>query len=146
MCVKRQHQGGYQGSEDFDFTGVIHQACDDAEPDKMCQPIQGHHKRFNTTLLGSWQWVFSLKSFISLYWLFIVVVEIFITNVHQRKVSNTLSHLRRRMVQFAHDGVETQFSTGWYWPILRLMTTGLHSTTSPSCVEWFHILCAASLR
>jgi len=32
-------------------------------------------------------------------------------------------------------GVETQFSTGWHWPILWLMTTGLHSTTSPSCVE-----------
>jgi len=31
--------------------------------------------------------------------------------------------------------VETQFSTGWYWPILRLMTTGLHSTTSPSCTQ-----------
>jgi len=42
--------------------------------------------------------------------------------------------------------VETQFSTGWYWPILWLMTTGLHSTTSPSCVERFHILCAASLQ
>jgi hypothetical protein len=43
-------------------------------------------------------------------------------------------------------GVETQFSTGWYWPILRLMTTGLHSITSPSCVERFHILCTASLQ
>jgi hypothetical protein len=32
-------------------------------------------------------------------------------------------------------GVETQFSTGWYWPILWLMTTGLHSITSPSRVE-----------
>jgi hypothetical protein len=32
-------------------------------------------------------------------------------------------------------GVETQFSTGWYWPILQLMTTGLHSTTSPSCTQ-----------
>jgi len=31
--------------------------------------------------------------------------------------------------------VETQFSTGWYWPILRLMTTRLHSTTSPSCTQ-----------
>jgi hypothetical protein len=31
--------------------------------------------------------------------------------------------------------VETQFSTGWYWPILRLMTTGLHNTTSPSCTH-----------
>jgi hypothetical protein len=40
--------------------------------------------------------------------------------------------------------VETQFSTGWYWPILQLMTTGLHSTTSPSCVERFHISCASS--
>jgi hypothetical protein len=31
--------------------------------------------------------------------------------------------------------VETQFSTGWYWPILRLMTTGLHNATSPSCTQ-----------
>jgi len=31
--------------------------------------------------------------------------------------------------------VETQFSTGWYWPILWLMTTGLHNTTSPSCTQ-----------
>jgi hypothetical protein len=33
------------------------------------------------------------------------------------------------------NGVETQFSTGWYWPILRLMTTGLHNATSPSCTQ-----------
>jgi hypothetical protein len=31
--------------------------------------------------------------------------------------------------------VETQFSTGWYWPILQLMTTRLHNTTSPSCTQ-----------
>jgi hypothetical protein len=31
--------------------------------------------------------------------------------------------------------VETQFSTGWYWPILRLNTTGLHNATSPSCTQ-----------
>jgi len=31
--------------------------------------------------------------------------------------------------------VETQFSTGWYRHILWLMTTGLHSTTSPSCTQ-----------
>jgi len=52
-CVERRHQGGYQGSEDFDCAGVIHQARDDAEPDKTRQPIRGRHKRFNTTLLGS---------------------------------------------------------------------------------------------
>jgi hypothetical protein len=50
------------------------------------------------------------------------------------------------MCLVGRSGVETQFSTGWYWPILWLMMTGLHSTTSPSCVERFHILCAASLQ
>jgi len=34
-----------------------------------------------------------------------------------------------------HISVETQFSIGWYRHILQLMTTGLHSTTSPSCIQ-----------